>query len=312
MVYLYRLLPEPGFEYINPACFRLTGYTQEEFYADPFLGMKIIHPDDRASLEAAAKDPSQIQQKVVMRWIRKDGAKIWVERYNTPIHNETGTIEAFEGMVHDITELVTLQEQLNVAVVQKQTFFNELQHRIKNSFTMINGLFTLEMDNELTPEAVDALKKMQLRISSIASVYSMLRVDQSTTKIPINHYAESLIDSLVMDGIERELHVEPIDIPARIVTPLGLIINEMVTNSIKYAFGQGRKGKISMTITRAEVDSILVRIGDNGSGFPEGFTPETSRGLGTQLIEMLSEQIGAERKWVSNHGVTLELKIPIQ
>lgn len=311
MVYRYRLLPEPGFEYINRSCIAITGYNQEEHYADPYLGMKIIHPDDKGLLEAYFNDPEQIRQALVLRWIRKDGKQIWTEQFNTPIVDDTGRVVAFEGVARDITDLVTTQERLKASKERQEIHFNELQHRIKNSFLMIDGLFELEADMIGSDHAADMLRKMQARVKSIASLYSMLRITDSLSKIPVDAYCRTLIDSLVMDRAEKELNLESVEIPAHLVAPIGIIINEMVTNSLKHAFAGGRMGKIVMSLTKLDDTTIRLRIGDNGPGFPPGFTPAQSTGLGTQLIEMLSMQLGAEPKWSSEGGLSLELMIPI-
>lgn len=312
MVYRYRLVPEPAFEYINAACFPLTGYSQDEFYADPYLSQKIIHPDDKAVLEAAAGNLSLVQQKVVMRWIRKDGEQIWVERYNTPIKGENGSIEAFEGIVHDITELVALQGKLNTAFEQKEVLFRELQHRIKNSFMMISGLFSMEIDKAESDETRIALSQMRARVVSISSLYSMLRV-ADTTHVKADEFIRLLVDSLLLDGhVSAKHELEPVEISARMISPIGIIINEMVTNSLKHAFKDGRMGEIGVSLRRTPENRLHLKISDNGPGFPPGFTPAQSKGLGTQLIEMLSEQLGGTPRWSSDDGLSLEMIVPIQ
>jgi two-component sensor histidine kinase len=93
--------------------------------------------------------------------------------------------------------------------------------------------------------------------------------------------------------------------------PIGLILNEMITNSIKYAFPDDGIGCVSVELTRPDQHHILLRVSDDGVGWPAGFNPEKSTGLGTQLVVMLSEQIGAEPVWNSEKGLSLELKIPL-
>lgn len=101
LIYRYRLIPEPGFEYVSPVATVLTGYTPEEHYADPDLGLKIVHPDDREILREARRTPNE---PVVLRWIRKDGTVVWTEQRNVPIIDENGSVVAIEGIARDVTD----------------------------------------------------------------------------------------------------------------------------------------------------------------------------------------------------------------
>ncbi|MCR4428843.1 MAG: PAS domain S-box protein [Caldiserica bacterium] len=112
LIYRYRLFPEPGFEYVSPSATRITGYTPEEHYADPYLGMKIVHPEDRPILEALRNDPVSFQKPVEFRWVKKDGTIFWTEQINTPVFDETGRVVAIVGIARDITEQKKAQEKI--------------------------------------------------------------------------------------------------------------------------------------------------------------------------------------------------------
>jgi len=102
---IYRLHIKPfGFEYVNPAAKAITGYTPREYYADPSLGLKIVHPDDRPLIEAIVQSPHQHRETVLLRLIRKDGTIIWTEMQNVPIYDKAGNLVAIEGIARDITE----------------------------------------------------------------------------------------------------------------------------------------------------------------------------------------------------------------
>jgi two-component system cell cycle sensor histidine kinase/response regulator CckA len=103
LVYRYRLKPSRGFEYVSPSAAVLTGYTPDEHYADPKLGVKIVHPEDRRILENYIQK-EQFAQPLVLRWVRKDGTILWAEQKNVPIRDEAGNLVAIEGIARDITE----------------------------------------------------------------------------------------------------------------------------------------------------------------------------------------------------------------
>jgi diguanylate cyclase (GGDEF)-like protein/PAS domain S-box-containing protein len=109
MIFRYRLKPTPGFEYVSPSSTAMIGYTPEEHYADPELGLKIVHPDDRHLIDEVLRHP---ESPITIRWLRKDGAVIWAEQRNKPIYDEAGELVAIEGISRDLTERKALEEQL--------------------------------------------------------------------------------------------------------------------------------------------------------------------------------------------------------
>jgi len=111
IIYRYRLKPEPGFEYVSPAATRITGYTPEEHYADPELGLKLVHPEDRPLLEALRRGTGSFEKPLESRWVHKDGHVIWTEQINVPIYDEKGNLVAIEGIARDITERKKAEEE---------------------------------------------------------------------------------------------------------------------------------------------------------------------------------------------------------
>jgi|GEM_PF-596131 PAS domain S-box-containing protein len=112
LVYRIRMAPERRFEYVSPSATEITGYTPEEHYSDPDLGFKMVHPDDRHLLEAAAKGDLEPQAPLQFRWVRKDGSIVWTEQKNTLIFDEAGEVVAIEGIARDITDRKRAEEVL--------------------------------------------------------------------------------------------------------------------------------------------------------------------------------------------------------
>jgi PAS domain S-box-containing protein len=104
LIYRYEFTPNRGFTYVSPSATAMTGYTPEDHYADPDLGFKLVHPDDRHILQQVAEGKTDIHKPVVLRWVRKDGAAFWTEQRNVPIYDTSGALIAIEGIARDITE----------------------------------------------------------------------------------------------------------------------------------------------------------------------------------------------------------------
>ena len=111
LIFVYTLIPKMGFEYVSPSAEKITGYTPEEHYNDPLLGMKLVHPDDRHVLKTLQNGIIN-QDITIIRWIRKDGSIIWTESQNIPILNEKGELTAIQGKATDITERIMAEERL--------------------------------------------------------------------------------------------------------------------------------------------------------------------------------------------------------
>ncbi len=150
IIYRIKLLPEPHFVYANPAIEKVTGYSPEEYYADPDLGRRVIHPDDRLPALAGEKKGETYP---VLRYIRKDGEIIWVEQRNVPIYNNKGEIVAIEGIARDITTAKEAEEELArsaAAIADANRKLNLMtgitRHDIANQLTVLNGYLSLAED----------------------------------------------------------------------------------------------------------------------------------------------------------------------
>jgi PAS domain S-box-containing protein len=112
VVYRYRLIPAPCFEYVSPAVTAITGYTPEEHYADPALPLRFVHPEDRALYEAAWGSLRAFAEPLLIRYVRKDGTVLWVEQRNFPVMDADGRLVAAGGIVRDVTEQVQARKAL--------------------------------------------------------------------------------------------------------------------------------------------------------------------------------------------------------
>jgi len=145
--YRYSFDPQRRFDYVSPAAYAITGYTPAEHYADPDLGLKIVHPEDRDRLEAYISDPQRHGETLTLRWVRKDGRVVWVEQHNVPILDDAGQLIALVGMARDVTEKIRLEEKLRDSEERYRSHFENLPHPAY-AWRCENGDFVLIGFNE--------------------------------------------------------------------------------------------------------------------------------------------------------------------
>jgi len=171
VVYRYRYKPTRGFEYVNPAVTAVSGFTPEEAYADPGLGMAVVHPEDRPLLESATSDPASLAAPLTFRIVHKNGGIVWVERRVIPILDEAGELVAVEGIVRDITHRVLTQQTLE-RMVDERT--QEIERRRQVAQGMCETLAVLNSDRPIT-EILDHIVGQAIRLLAAdgAAVYRL-------------------------------------------------------------------------------------------------------------------------------------------
>ncbi|MEI6061623.1 MAG: PAS domain S-box protein [Bacteroidota bacterium] len=157
LIYVYQLKPTLGFEYVSPSALKFTGYTPEEHYNDPLLGMKMIYPDDRHLLQAQQEgiiNPGPEK----LRWIKKDGSIIWTESQNIPIFDSEGELTAIQGKAHDITERIEaeqiLEARLRITLFAQIHTRDEVQQKLLDELEILTnskiGFFHAVADDQQT------------------------------------------------------------------------------------------------------------------------------------------------------------------
>jgi len=205
---------------------------------------------------------------------------------------------------------VTIQNSLN----EKEVLLAEVQHRVKNNLSVIIGLFNLQRDNAINEETKLAIGEAKNRVLSIAMVHERLYKKEDLSHINLKYYISELAKEIVRSHplYNKIIIVEELeDIVANITkaVPIGLVVNEIITNSLKHAFKDSANPSIKIILT-THFGLISVKITDNGKGFSEN-KERNERSLGLNLIEALAEQIDGNIFYSSNGGASVKLSFPI-
>lgn len=204
---------------------------------------------------------------------------------------------------------------LQAALDTNRHLLQELQHRIKNHIGVITGLVRLRTKEARSEEARGELTAIAERIETLRLVHEQLYAAGSADRLRLRPFVTRLVENLAClhEGqsgqVRLDVAVEEVELGPDVAVPLGLILNEFINNSLKYAF-DGRGGVITLRVGTPEAGAIRVRISDDGKGLPAGPRPSApGSGTGMKLIEGLARQIGAKPQWSSpGKGTTLQLE----
>jgi len=198
-------------------------------------------------------------------------------------------------------------------VDEKEWLLKEIHHRVKNNLHMITSLLSSQAFNLNDDIAKLAVKDSQNRIQAMSMVHQKLYINENISNIDASIYICDLVDhlrsSFSVDHIRFTTEVEPIRLAAHYAIPIGLIVNEAITNSIKYAFPSGQAGVISISLSKKGKE-VLLSITDNGVGFPPHQRPGSSKSLGMTLIHGLAQELDAAIDIKSSNGTSISLVIP--
>lgn len=214
-----------------------------------------------------------------------------------------------KNLLHAHHNLYKTKNELEEKINEKETLIKEVHHRVKNNLQTVSSLLSLQSRNISDKEVKSLLKSSQNRVISMAMVHEMLYLRDDLSKIEYRSYVQELAEYLIrsIKGTSSNITLD-IDIPnlklnIDTAIPLGLLINEAVTNALKYGIVEENKGEIKIRLSKDDNDEYLLNIGDDGIGFPETVTHKNSNSLGLKLINNLVRQLqGSIKRDFSKKG----------
>jgi two-component sensor histidine kinase len=250
-------------------------------------GGKAVSGQELPMQFAARTGNSTIEEELEI--VRKDGSRITILMSAAPLRDESGAVVGSVGTFQDITGRKRTEDALESSLLEKDVLMRELAHRTKNNMQVIGSLITLQAAALGDRKFVDALKDTKDRIRAMALVHENIYRSDNLASLGMNGYARDLISSLLRAHRGRNgtvtpvFDIEDIPIPVDAAVALGLIINELTTNSLKHAFSGGKPGMIRLAIRR-DGEGVEVRYGDDGPGLPPGIDVSRCRTLGLKIV----------------------------
>ncbi|MBE9181698.1 PAS domain S-box protein [Oculatella sp. LEGE 06141] len=244
--------------------------------------------------------------------VKKDGTPFWC-RATTSIfqHPQHGTVMV--AVQQDITEQKRAEEQIKASLQEKEVLLKEIHHRVKNNLGIVDGLLQMQVRRSLDPQVVQTLKESQNRIASIALVHEKLYCSDDLANIDFSQYildlTAHLFDSYNIHSKQIKLITQVDDVLLDIdrAIPCGLIINELVSNSLKHAFSTTQMGEIQVSLHQNQNQTLTLSVRDNGVGCPSGFDFNQPKTLGISLIQGLVKQLQGTLAMDAEQGTTFRI-----
>ena len=320
-IVLFRWRAEEGWpvDYVSQNV-RQFGYDPEELTSGRLLYRDLVHPEDRDMVaEEVARHFAEAPGKFVTQYriLPRAGGIRWVEDRTTISLEPDGRIAKLEGIVFDVTSEVEHRESLEAAVRQRETLLQELYHRTKNNMQVIASMVALRSMNVSEAKTREILREIENKIYAMALVHSKLYQSRDISQLSLDEYLEELAQLVLEshDDAARRVHIvtdmDPVSCLIDSAVPLGLVAAELLTNSLKHAFPNGRAGKLELSLKPRKPKGIVVEIGDDGVGFDAVRPAGCCNTLGLQTVRHIVElQLGGALEVESNHGVRWRIALP--
>jgi two-component sensor histidine kinase len=225
-------------------------------------------------------------------------------------------MKSHELLEEEITERKQAEEKVKTSLKEKETLLHEIHHRVKNNMTVISSLLKLQAGQVNNDEAKTALMDSQNRVQSMSSIHETLYQSDNLSTVDMKTYLSSLASAIALNysiGSKVNLLVESknVLIGAKQASPVGLIVNELITNSFKYAFPDNQEGEIKINLQKIE-NQIQLEYADDGIRIPEDYNWRNTKSMGLNLVKMLAEnQLDGSIDMESNNGTKFTIKFNI-
>jgi PAS domain S-box-containing protein len=305
--------------YASPQLKDMLGYDPDVWMSDPQAWMDAVYPDDRAKVIEEAK-LANIEGKPVVfdfRALTRNGEIKYIKNRRA-YYKDSGGKQVAIGVWTDVSAEHKIQEHLKSALAEKELLLKEIHHRVKNNFQIVSSLLRLETEQVKNSSAIEALNETERRIFAMSLVHEQLYQYGDFGHISFKAYAQRIgteLKNLVDSRIPVDFSTEGDELSFGLDTavPLGLFLNEALTNAFKHAFPADFTGERKLSVACSlDEESTTILIRDTGVGFEP--STEQSESLGLTLMNLLASQVGAALKIQSTpgSGTAVVIKIPVK
>lgn len=296
--------------YVSPSSLQMSGFPPEYLVGKSV--QEFIHPDDLEELNQSMEKSKASRSSVRIRYRTRnaEGKYMWVESVGRPVF-DNGNIRGFIYSTRDITEQKKSDEMVKNSLAEKETLLKEIHHRVNNNLQIIISLLNLQSHSVENEKEHDLFVNTQNRVRSMAMIHEKLYQSHNLSSINFSDYLKTLLSSLIysysqnMSRVDLDLDVGEVELNIETSVPCGLIINELVSNSLQHAFPEGGEGTITVKM-RQDGDRYVLIVGDNGQGY-RGDSQHKNNSLGLQLVHSLVNQLDGTMEMLEGKGTVYKI-----
>jgi len=279
-----------------------------------------VHPEDLPRVEAELRRcqndyaPYEVEYRVV--W--PDGSVHWLVVRGVFQYDVQGQPQHLLGIVMDITARKQAEDRIKAALTEKEVLLKEIHHRVKNNLQIMASLVSLQADSTTDDRVLAEFVAMRDRISAMACVHETLYQTNNLAELEFAEYAERLLRNLwnvyrTHGTVRLNLAIAPVNFPVDKAVSCGLLLSELATNALKYAFPNGRDGTVTVALEHeAATGAVCLRVQDDGVGLPAGLDWRQSTSLGLRLVNMLADQLGGTVETGPGPGAEFRISFNLQ
>ncbi len=297
----------------NQGAERLFGYASEEMVGRSIL--KIFPPErmkEELTLLGLVAKGHQVKHYETER-VSKSGDRLPVSVSISPIKDNDGRIVGAAKIVRNISQQKIVEEALRRSLEEKAALLQEVHHRVKNNLTVVASLLAMQADSSDDPKLAQKLKNSERRVLSMAAIHDLLYRHENVNKVEFAQYTRKLVSQMfssytLAPGLSYKVDLAPVEVAVEQAVPCGLILNELVTNAIKYAYPGGR-GEVFIGLVE-ENGEVKLTVTDRGVGIPPGLDLQTGASLGLRLLNLLVGQLDGRLERGNAPGTSFTVIFP--
>ena len=302
--------------FMNPALEKILGLSKEGLLRGDHRNRTYLRGDGtQMPKEEFATARSLIEGKsiynVEIGVVKEDGSKIWTNVSTIVVDN----IPDWQNITitSDITKRKLAEEKIKGLLSEKELLLKEVHHRIKNNMNTMMSLLSFQSDTLKDPFAITALDEARNRFQSMSVLYEKLFRTNNLKEMSVQDYLPSLVDEIVnmfpgSSSVKVEKKVDAIVLGVNVLATLGILINELITNIMKYAFKEKTDGLIRVAASKIK-DRVTIVVGDNGIGMPDSINLENSTGFGLTLVNAMTQQLNGTIRIERKNGTPVHFGV---
>ncbi|WP_420628843.1 PAS domain S-box protein [Candidatus Leptofilum sp.] len=298
----------------NPRACELSGYTLEEMIGQTPEFFTVPEEQDEANKRhrqavMQGANPSFYERTIV----RKNGEHRLCEIRGTRVEDEAGKVLFVQGTVRDITDRKQAETKILASLREKEVLLKEIHHRVKNNLQVISSLLDLQSGYLEDEHIQEMFQESRSRVRSMALVHEQLYQSADLARIDFADYVQSLMGYLMRvyghmaRRVVLDIDVAHASLSVETAVPLGLIINELVSNAYKHAFVDGRSGQIVVQLNTENEPEMVLTIKDSGVGLPANFDWQQANSLGLSIVHTLVQQLQGEVMFENRTGTAVTI-----